>query len=105
MISHKSGSHRWVLKCHTKTHSCELICHTLRLALRFPLRFAFRFLGSCEVRHSNAARGLFTRRTLIRGLECPDLAVHMAADVAIQVASDVATEGSRQAWRVSQFPC
>ncbi len=71
--------------------------HTLRFALRLALRFSLRFLGVCEIALSNALHGVFTRRTLFRGLERPNLAVHMAADVAIQVARDVATEGSRQA--------
>jgi len=44
-------------------------------------------------------------QTLFIGLEGPDLAVHMADDVAFQVARDVATEGSRQAWRWSPFLC
>ena len=78
MISHKCGSHRWALKCHTKTHSCELICHTLRLALRFPLRFAFRFLGSSEIGHADALYGMFTRRTLFIGVQGPGRALRQA---------------------------
>ncbi len=39
------------------------------MALRFPLRFAFRFLGSCEVRHSNALEGVFLNGTFFIGVE------------------------------------
>ncbi len=77
-VQQPSRSHRWVLKTHTKSHNCELICHTLRLALRFPLRFAFRFLGSCEVGHADALYGVFTRRTLFIGVQGPGRALRQA---------------------------
>jgi len=44
-------------------------------------------------------------QTLFIGLEGPDLAVHMADDVAFQVARDVASEGCHQPERSSPFPC
>ena len=78
---------------------------------RFIIRYGIQadiqagFLGLFERRLSNAAHGLWAGSDINTSVNRPDLAVHLAADVAIQVASDVANEGSRQSWRSIPFPC